>query len=263
MRGLRPLLVFIVVGVGAAAAAVSVARPAPAHRDPCHLAHTCPSDHHTYPWRGLWCTSYADERLPEDTRTVVVDGRTYWCHGSQTSTGGAQPAMSAGVACGVERWAVKTLTDAGARSIRLVPRATTIAALRRLRPPAVLGARRIGPVEKTVYRVRARLVVFKVEDDSDIHLVLADPHSGGTMIAEFPASFCIGAAAPAVDKAKMKAARAAILRCGAAPRDSFAPLAGLVTITGVGFWDFEHGQRGVAPNAIELHPVLTISGACT
>lgn len=32
-----------------------------------------------------------------------------------------------------------------------------------------------------------------------------------------------------------------------------------VTVTGVGFFDFKHGQSGVAPNAIELHPVLGIS----
>ncbi len=53
---------------------------ASAHRDPCHLAHACPSDHHTYPWRCLLCTSYPDERVPSDTRKVVFDGRTYWCH---------------------------------------------------------------------------------------------------------------------------------------------------------------------------------------
>jgi hypothetical protein len=29
-------------------------------------------------------------------------------------------------------------------------------------------------------------------------------------------------------------------------------------ITGVGFFDFEHRQSGVAPNAIELHPMLDI-----
>ncbi len=193
----------------------------------------------------------------------MVGRRTYWCHGSGTSVGGAQPAASSGVACGVERWAVKTLTDAGARSIHFGPRPTTIAALRRLHPPGELGTGRIGPVEKTTYRVRARLVAFKLEEDSDIHLVIADPHTGGTMIAEFPASFCVGSTAPSTAKAEMKAARAAILRCGAAPRDRFAPLAGLVTITGVGFWDFDHGQRGVAPNAIELHPLLKITGACT
>jgi hypothetical protein len=26
-------------------------------------------------------------------------------------------------------------------------------------------------------------------------------------------------------------------------------------ITGVAFFDFKHGQTGVAPNAIELHPI--------
>jgi hypothetical protein len=27
-------------------------------------------------------------------------------------------------------------------------------------------------------------------------------------------------------------------------------------VTGVAFFDFQHGQTGVAPNAIELHPIL-------
>jgi Peptidase family S58 len=29
-----------------------------------------------------------------------------------------------------------------------------------------------------------------------------------------------------------------------------------VDVTGVGFFDFAHGQTGLAPNCIELHPVL-------
>ncbi len=32
----------------------------------------------------------------------------------------------------------------------------------------------------------------------------------------------------------------------------------LIEITGVGFFDFQHGQSGVAPNAIETHPVLDV-----
>jgi hypothetical protein len=32
-----------------------------------------------------------------------------------------------------------------------------------------------------------------------------------------------------------------------------------VRVIGVGFFDFQHGQTGVAPNAIELHPLLDIS----
>ena len=31
-----------------------------------------------------------------------------------------------------------------------------------------------------------------------------------------------------------------------------------VTVTGVGFFDPIHGQEGVAPNGIELHPLLDI-----
>jgi hypothetical protein len=27
-------------------------------------------------------------------------------------------------------------------------------------------------------------------------------------------------------------------------------------VVGVAFFDFQHGQTGVAPNAIELHPIL-------
>ena len=69
-----PLGACLVLALAAGAAGAS------AHRDPCHLVHSCPSDHHTYPWHGLLCTSYPDERVPSDTRTVVYGGRTYWCH---------------------------------------------------------------------------------------------------------------------------------------------------------------------------------------
>ncbi len=32
----------------------------------------------------------------------------------------------------------------------------------------------------------------------------------------------------------------------------------VVTVEGVGFFDFLHGQTGVADNGVELHPVLDI-----
>lgn len=32
----------------------------------------------------------------------------------------------------------------------------------------------------------------------------------------------------------------------------------MVTITGVLFFDMLHNQKGVAPNAVELHPVLDL-----
>jgi hypothetical protein len=61
----------------------------------------------------------------------------------------------------------------------------------------------------------------------------------------------------------MRTARAGLIRaCGKVPRDTFRNIHGLATISGVGFFDFLHGQRGVAPNAIELHPVLSFVGEC-
>ncbi|MGH9419396.1 MAG: hypothetical protein ACRD3J_05435, partial [Thermoanaerobaculia bacterium] len=40
---------------------------------------------------------------------------------------------------------------------------------------------------------------------------------------------------------------------------SFKTTSTAVTVRGVGFWDFLHGQTGVAPNGIELHSVLDIT----
>jgi hypothetical protein len=34
------------------------------------------------------------------------------------------------------------------------------------------------------------------------------------------------------------------------------PACARARVTGVAFFDFDHGQTGVAPNAIELHPIL-------
>ena len=91
------------------------------------------------------------------------------------------------VGCGIERWSVKTLADPAGRTLTLSPKATTIRALRRTTVPGYLGLRRSRGVERTTFRVQAKLVEMKLEADSDIHLVIADPtRTGATMIAEFP-----------------------------------------------------------------------------
>jgi hypothetical protein len=51
--------------------------------------------------------------------------------------------------------------------------------------------------------------------------------------------------------------------CGTVSSSSFAQLQGKVALTGVGFWDEKHGQTGIAPNGIELHPVLNFKGQCS
>lgn len=54
----------------------------------------------------------------------------------------------------------------------------------------------------------------------------------------------------------------ALLRsCGPARTGRFGLLTGTATIIGVALLDVIHGQRGVAPNAIELHPVPLPGGS--
>src|SRR5262249_53410509 len=81
MRSLLLLaaLAALVIGVESATAASL-------HRSWCHSSHSCPSDHHTYSWNGLYCTSYDYERLATDTRSVSYDGRKYWCGRKATGT---------------------------------------------------------------------------------------------------------------------------------------------------------------------------------
>jgi hypothetical protein len=62
------------------------------------------------------------------------------------------------VSCGIERWSVKTLADPAGRTLTLSPKATTIRALRNKTVPDYLGLRRSRGVERTTFRVRAKLV---------------------------------------------------------------------------------------------------------
>lgn len=104
------------------------------------------------------------------------------------------PAEPAAVSCGVERWAVKTLSDRDAARVSFRPRTTTVTALRRLSPPARLPRTRISPVEFRTDRMTALLVEAKREEDRDIHLVIADPaHRTRPMIVELPNVACRGA----------------------------------------------------------------------
>jgi hypothetical protein len=153
--------------------------------------------------------------------------------------------FSAALSCGVERWSIKTLKDRP----RLLPaQATTVAKLTRLPTPRFLPAKRRLASERRIYSVVAS-VTLKPEDDLDYHLVL---RSGGrTMIAEAPSGLCTSGATAARRK-QMLAARKAVRECARA------------RVVGVGFFDYRHGQTGVAPNGIELHPVLgfaCLSGA--
>lgn len=158
--------------------------------------------------------------------------------------------------CGVERWAVKTGTDADVNLVNLnSTSSTTISALRALTAPGTLpAANRITPTESTVFVINATLTKYKLESDSDYHLVLADA-SGNTMIAEIPAPSCVGGGSPF--GSQITASRSTF-DANFSVTSSFQTVSVPVRITGVGFFDFLHGQTGVAPNGIEIHPVLNI-----
>lgn len=76
----RSVVHWLALTIVAVAAFAGVSSAATTHRNACHTRHTCPSDHHTYRWQGLSCTSYANERVPKDKIVRVVGGRRYWCH---------------------------------------------------------------------------------------------------------------------------------------------------------------------------------------
>ena len=140
--------------------------------------------------------------------------------------------------CGYERWTLKTLGD---RPTLLDERATTIKYLVTQPAPDSLPGTRL-PFERHIYRVTAAVTLVRPEDDGDFHLVLQDSQ-GRTMIAESPLGSC-DRSATAKRQQQMAAARARVRLCSSA------------SVTGVAFFDFYQGQTGVAPTAIELHPIL-------
>jgi hypothetical protein len=169
-----------------------------------------------------------------------------------------------------ERWAVKTgggpdanLIDASAVTL------TTIASLiSQPAPSAWPPAGRVKGVETTIWELDVILVGYQLEQDQDYHLVLAD-QAKNTMIAEIPDPALVDASS--LFKAQIVSSRQAFdghfglqmqaLRALAqpgAPAPMIVQVAVPVHVTGPGFFDFIHGQTGVAPNGIELHPVLNI-----
>jgi hypothetical protein len=170
------------------------------------------------------------------------------------------PPPTGGLTCGVERWPVKTLSDLDVGLVNFTPQDSTVDTLRALPQPGSLpNDNRIAPTEETTFRLTAYALEMKLEDDHDIHLVIADlSNSADTMIVEFPDPACDGAA-QSTHKTEMASARQQFIDLFGQPSAShFTNINTIITLTGVGFFDFLHGQTGVAPNGIELHPALSI-----
>jgi hypothetical protein len=169
-----------------------------------------------------------------------------------------------------QRWSVKTGADPEAQNlVGQAPTVTTIAQLCAIAVPAVLPPDgRSAGAEETVYQLDATLIGYKHESDGDYHLVVVDDH-GNTMVAEIPdpaklvpGSFfadLIAAARHAFEAQFAIKPTAAPAQALTGPAPALTRATESVTIQGLGFFDFAHGQDGVAPNAIELHPVTGIA----
>ena len=163
--------------------------------------------------------------------------------------------------CGKERWNVKTLSDKDTLKVDFAHIIkTTVKTQASLPKPPKIGKNMPRQnTECNVYSIDCYITEFKKEADKDIHIVLRDLKTNATMVAELPSPEC-----PEVKRTsryrKFEELYSWFSTNIGNPTSSFKTLPEpvKVRITGVGFYDFIHGQRGMALNGREIHPVLSI-----
>ena len=172
---------------------------------------------------------------------------------------------SAAFACGTERWSVKVGTDRDATRVATSSQVATIAQLRSIAAPARPNSRpktRFAPTELTTFQVKGILRVIKKETDQDYHLVITDPTNARiTMIVESPDPTCASGSQflDSITSVRTMLDQTLQLDRVFSAENLRSELSMPVTVTGVAFFDTLHRQEGVAPNGIELHPILMIN----
>ena len=144
------------------------------------------------------------------------------------------------------------MTDALAAQVDIdKPQSANIADLIKLPPP--INPIQRQPGELIAYELTGTITLAKLETDKDIHMVLSDGQH--TMIIEAVSPDCAETSRvlPQITDVR-KTVEAQFPQAANGGRE--ANIAVPVTVTGVAFFDHLHGQAGVAPNGIELHPVL-------
>ena len=166
-------------------------------------------------------------------------------------TGALLSLSSAGRACGTELWSLKVLSDAMAPT-HFNPIWTTLGSLSSLPAPHPHNSR--TTLERNTYQLRATLMSYRQEPDQDYHLVLADA-TQRSMIAEIPSPNC----APSPSLANIwRGLREQLDSRFGGGSATWTKANATVVLAGVLFFDVPHGQSGMAPNAVELHPVLQL-----
>jgi hypothetical protein len=253
---------------------------------------------------SAWNGSITSLKPLEAEAAAIVKGAAAEAAHPVESAAAVIAAKPAGEHPGVERWPVKTGTDADVKQVGvnkvkgkdLGPGIvdTTVEELVALPRPANMPPvhstfplnsfyqdHRAATTEITVWRLTAEVTEAKLEQDGDYHLVLKGK-SGKTMIGEIP-NPDPKYVKNAVWRADIKVARDAMNKKLGGPlkpvdfnAENMGPptavrtfpvadetaamtkVGAKATIIGVGFFDSSHGQTGVAPTAIELHPIFSI-----
>ncbi len=182
-----------------------------------------------------------------------------------TPSGSGPHGTTCGTSCGVERWHIKTLDDGDEHLINWTPISASVTTLRNVPVPSGYSSSndttRYAPYETQAYTVRAVLIGWKTETDHDFHLVIADPNNtSNTMIVEPPDPTCSDACDSGFTNI-YSATRTKLTNCFGTPPSSFTNFTNTIVadFTGVPYFDPLHGQTGVAPNGIELHPLLNVT----
>lgn len=164
-----------------------------------------------------------------------------------------------GLACGIERWFVKTLADGAAPLLNLTQ--VTRMSVRELNALPVrcggLPDRREVAEEFRTFETVGRVTYVAYQDDRDYHIVLEDPSAPGlTIVTELADTACRGAVM-SPHLATLLTANASF-RALVGSRVPSALVGMTLRVQGVGFYDFNHGQRGRSLNCLELHPIVSI-----
>jgi hypothetical protein len=160
---------------------------------------------------------------------------------------------------GVERWAVKVMTDASWKNFDSIPKFSSVTHLVGLTTPSPSSSMpRYDAVEDSCYSVEVTITEMRVESDSDWHLVITDGTSN-TMIAECPCPNCTSVAASHYIGDFTAARNWIAANIGNVTNTSLS--INHVWVTGQAFIDPPHGQSGAAPNNLELHSIIRISFA--
>jgi hypothetical protein len=161
--------------------------------------------------------------------------------------------------CGVERWDVKTLSDRDTSQIDFtaIIKSSVHEQIAIGHPPGKLKSR-VGS-ERTAYSITCYIIGYKKEKDKDIHIIVKDSFTNDTMVIEITSPVCPAVQATSRYK-QFKEVYAWFESNIGEPHGSFTylPQPKLVCITGIGFWDHVHGQKGMAANGREIHPVLSV-----